>query len=35
MFGIQNMAALAGSSYLDLSADGIGLVIAGVRLKQL
>jgi hypothetical protein len=35
MFGIQNMAGLAGSSYLDLLADGIGLVIACVRLKQL
>jgi hypothetical protein len=29
------MTGCAGSSYLDLSADGIGLVIDGVILKQL
>jgi len=34
-FGIKNMTGWAGSSYLDLSADGIGLVIYGVILIQL
>lgn len=34
MFDIQNMARRAGSSYLDLPTDGIGLLIAAVGLNQ-